>query len=121
MDVNRLEYLWMRFGGIDRLLDFFCFAVLAAVIGTLAGRWAKDRLKPRRSVPARFTARRSEVCRHKTSRGESTTVHFYATFETEDGESMEFSVSDDEYGRLVWGERGTLRYQGARYLGFEQE
>ena len=119
--MNRLEYLLTRFGGIDRLISFFCFAVLAAAIGTLVGRRVKDRLKPRRSVPARFVARRSEVCKHKTSRREFTTVHFYATFETEDGESMEFSVSDNEYGRLVEGERGTLRYQGTRYLGFEQK
>ncbi len=119
--MNKLEYLLMRFGGGDRLLSFFCLAVLVAALGTLAGRWAKDRLKPRRSVPARFAARRSEVCRHKTSRGEFTTVHFYAAFETEDGEHIEFSVSDDEYGRLAEGERGTLRYQGARYLGFERE
>ena len=111
----------MRFGGFDRLADFFCLAVLAAVLGTLAGRWAKDRLKPRRSVPARLAARRAEVRKRKTSKGEFTTVHFCAAFETEDGERMEFSVSDDEYGRLAEGERGTLSYQGARYLGFERE
>ncbi len=121
MDVNGLEHFLLRFGGIDRLLGFFCLAVFAAAFGTLAGRWAKDRLKPRRSVPARLAGRRAEVCRRKTSKGEFTTVHFHAAFETEDGEQMEFSVSDDEYGRLAEGECGTLRYQGARYLGFERE
>jgi len=119
--MSRLEYLFMRFGGFDRLFNLLGLAVLAIAFGTLAGRWTRDRLKPRRSVPARVTARRAETQKHESRHGEFTTVHFYATFETEDGVSREFSVSGEEYSGLAVGNRGTLTYQGGRYLGFVGE
>ena len=115
--MSRLEYLFMHFGGFDRLFDLLGLAVLAAVFGTLAGRWARDRLKPRRSVPARVAARRAET-QKRGRRGEVTTVNFYAAFETEDGVRREFSVSSGEYNGLAVGDCGTLTYQGGRYLGF---
>ena len=118
--MSRLEYLFMRFGGFDRLFDLLGLAVLAAVFGTLAGRWARDRLKPRRSVPARVAARRAEI-QKRGRRGEATTVNFYAAFETEDGARREFSVSSGEYSGLVVRDCGTLTYQGGRYLGFVGE
>lgn len=118
--MSRLEYLFMRFGGFDRLFDLLGLAVLAAVFGTLAGRWARDRLKPRRSVPAQVAARRAEI-QKRGRREEVTTVNFYAAFETEDGVCREFSVSSGEYNGLVVGDCGTLTYQGGRYLGFLSE
>ena len=119
--MSRLEYLFMRFGGFDRLFNLLGLAVLAAAFGTLAGRWARDRLKPRRSVPARVTARRAETQKRRCRSGEVTVVNFYAAFETEDGVRREFSVSSEEYSGLVVGDCGTLTYQGGRYLGFVGE
>lgn len=53
---------------------------------------------------------------HHTS---SSTV-YYATFEVESGDRMEFGVPNKEYGLLVEGDRGRLTFQGTRYLGFER-
>lgn len=119
--MNGLD-LFVRFGGLERLIGLACLVVLAVMLGRSAGRWAMDRLKPRRSVPVRVAARRAETKKHKGRRGgEFTAVCFCVTFETEDGASREFSVSSEEYSGLDVGDCGTLTYQGGRYLGFVSE
>ena len=45
---------------------------------------------------------------------------YYATFQVESGDRMEFSASGREYGLLVEGDTGRLTFQGTRYLGFTQ-
>ncbi len=46
---------------------------------------------------------------------------YYATFQVESGDRMEFQVQDTDYGLLVEGDRGKLTFQGTRFLGFERE
>lgn len=120
--MSRLEYLFMRFNGFDRLIDLACLVVLTVMLGRPVGRWVMDQLKPHRSVPARVAARRAEIKRHKSRRGrEFTTVCFCVTFEAEDGACRELSVSSTEYSGLDVGDCGTLTYQGGHYLGFVSE
>lgn len=45
----------------------------------------------------------------------------YATLELLSGERLEFQVKDVDYGELVEGDRGTLSFQGTRFLRFQQE
>ena len=46
---------------------------------------------------------------------------YYATFQVESGDRMEFSVTGIEYGMLAEGDTGKLSFQGTRYLSFERE
>ena len=50
----------------------------------------------------------------------STYTHYYATFEVESGDRMEFELRGSEYGLLAEGDLGKLTFQGTRYLGFER-
>jgi len=50
----------------------------------------------------------------------TTTTRYYITFQVESGDRMEFYVNRSEYGMLAEGDRGTLTFQGTRYLGFER-
>lgn len=43
---------------------------------------------------------------------------YYVTFQVESGDRMEFAVSGNEYGMLVEGDKGSLTFQGTRYLSF---
>jgi hypothetical protein len=45
---------------------------------------------------------------------------YFATFELESGERLEFVLSGRAYGLLAEGDSGTLTYQGTRYHGFER-
>ena len=46
---------------------------------------------------------------------------YYATFQVESGDRMEFEISDMEYGMLAEGDSGELTFQGTRYLNFRRE
>jgi hypothetical protein len=45
---------------------------------------------------------------------------YYATFEVESGDRLEFTVSGKEYGMLVEGDIGKLVFQGTRYHSFDR-
>lgn len=55
---------------------------------------------------------------HHTHTTSSTT--YYATFQVESGDRLEFALSGMEYGRLVEGDKGRLTFQGTRYKGFQR-
>ena len=50
----------------------------------------------------------------------SSWTDYYATFQVESGDRMEFEVDGSDYGLLVQGDIGKLSFQGTRYLGFER-
>lgn len=50
----------------------------------------------------------------------STSTTYYATFEVNSGDRLEFKVRDTEYGMLVENDTGMLTFQCTRYLGFER-
>lgn len=103
--------------------------VLAAFAVTLVrgiGQWHKNNQSPRLEVEAAVVSKRMSVSHHQhTNAGSagmhtSTSTDYYVTFQVESGDRMEFCVGGQEYGQLVEGDRGRLRFQGTRYLGFER-
>lgn len=72
--------------------------------------------KPIISVRAEVTGRRSIM----EKRGKYHVRVYYLTFTTQDGSTLEFEVSELEYGRLDDGECGTLEYRGWEYLGLRR-
>ena len=102
--------------------------VLGSIIVTLirgVGEWNKNNQSPKLTVPATVVAKRSDVHRYPVSTGKVQTMHtstyYYATFQVESGDRMEFEISDMEYGMLAEGDRGMLTFQGTRYLNFRRE
>lgn len=49
-----------------------------------------------------------------------TATSYYATFQVESGDRIEFLVSGTEYGMLAEGDSGELTFQGTRYLNFQR-
>lgn len=62
--------------------------------------------------------KRQSICAEEDN---STDNSYYMTFEDEEGERMEFSVSTKEHRYLVEGDIGILYYQGTEYLSFERK
>lgn len=85
---------------------------------------------PRLTVDAKVVAKRRDVdVRSHANAGDPTGAHgfstststtYYATFEVESGDRIEFSMSGSDYGMLAEGDEGKLSFQGTRYLGFER-
>lgn len=50
----------------------------------------------------------------------TTDTTYYVTFQVESGDRMELRMTGRDYGMLFEGDRGTLHFQGTRYLGFDR-
>lgn len=127
---------FMPFGGFDVMFSIIPMIVLVGfvfVIGTIivsslnkAKQWKKNNESPILTVDAVMVTKRSDVHHYRHSSGVNHTHHvsssttYYATFEVESGDRMEFQISDYEYGMLVENDKGKLKFQGTRYLGFER-
>ena len=122
-------------GGFDSLMftiaPIFIIVIFVAVVGMLvvtavrgAAAWSKNNDSPRLTVSAQVVTKRTSVTSHRhldDGIGHSTaSTHYYATFQVESGDRMEFAVSGPEYGLLAEGDQGNLTFQGTRYLSFER-
>lgn len=102
--------------------------VLGSIIVTLirgVGEWNKNNQSPKLTVPAKVVSRRTAVSHHHHHQGNGmhhthTATSYYATFQVESGDRIEFLVSGTEYGMLAEGDSGELTFQGTRYLNFQR-
>ena len=91
----------------------------------------EDDASPRLTVQAVVRDKTSEVHHDRQpAAGDITGAHGYTdtthtvyrvTFQVESGDTMTFTVSREEYGALYAGDAGWLRFQGKRFLGFDQQ
>ena len=118
------------------MFDFapiFITVVFVIVFGTILVRsvkgisqWHKNNESPVLTVPVRLVAKRTAVHHYTNNTGPDTVTNdtsttYFATFEVESGDQIEFPVKGTEYGMLAEGDRGRLTFQGTRYLGFERD
>lgn len=124
----------MGFDLFEGLFGVAFVAVAALFVLTLVrglNEKRKDDNSPCLDVEAVVVAKREDLTRHDMpvagdasgAHGfhHTTSTNYYATFEVKSGDRLEFSVPGEEYGLLVEGDRGELRFQGTRYLGFSRE
>ena len=114
-------------GGFEFLFSIMFFLVFGMIIVTFIKgilQWNKNNHSPKLTVDAKLVTKRTQVTHHHHNHesGMHTTqsTTYYATFQVESGDRMEFHVSGREYGMLVEGDYGRLTFQGTRYLGFER-
>ena len=109
---------------MDFIFPLFFIVFLAAfviILGKNIAQWFKNNNSPRLNVNATVVAKRTEVDFHHNSNGASGhTTSYYATFQVESGDRMELYIPYNEYGYLVEGDKGVLRFQGTRFLGFDR-
>jgi hypothetical protein len=92
-----------------------------------AKQWKKNNESPVLTVDATVVTKRSDVHHYHRNIGTDNMHHmsssttYYATFQVNSGDRLEFEIRDIEYGMLVEKDTGKLTFQGSRYLGFERE
>ena len=117
----------MAFNMMSVIIPIIFVLVFGIIIVTLIrgiGEWNKNNHSPKLIVPATVVSRRTAVSHHHHGnevRHAHTSTSYYATFQVESGDRMEFAVSGMEYGMLAEGDRGMLTFQGTRYLNFRRE
>lgn len=111
------------FGVIFLLISLMTAGVFIFVFVKIISQWSKNNNSPRLTVPATVIAKRTDVSRHHHGTDHMhhhTSTSYYVTFQVESGDRMELSMSGQEYGLLIEGDRGQLTFQGTRYLGFSR-
>ena len=117
---------------ISALFPILFLLIFVIVIGTFIvaavrgiSRWNKNNYSPVLDVEALVVSRRADVTSHMNHHDQMSTRHmstrYYVTFEVASGDRMELSVSGEEYGLIAEGDRGTLRFQGTRFLSFQRK
>lgn len=101
------------------LLAFFGVVVaVALLVGKAAQQRRIDVTAPRLRNEALVVDKRTEL----SGGGErANTQLYFVTFEFPDGNRTELSVSGPESGMLTPGDRGTLEWQGRRFVGFARQ
>lgn len=104
----------------------FVFGTIIVRLIQGAGQWVRNNESPVLTVDATMVTKRTDVHNYHHNTGVDDMHHhtssttYYATFEVTSGDRLEFEVRDTEYGILVENDRGSLTFQGTRYLGFER-
>lgn len=116
-------FIGNAFPGIFTIIFLLIFGFILFGIITAIRQGIKNSNSPVLTVEAKVVAKRTSVS-HSTNNtvdgfaSSSSSTWYYATFEVESGDRMEFSVSGREYGMLAEGDYGKLKFQGTRYLEF---
>jgi len=107
----------------------FVVIVAVIIIKAIRGsvRWSRNNNSPILTVNSRIVAKRIAVSHQSHIHGDNMAMNhfsesstYYATFEVESRDRMEFRISNSEYGMLAEGDKGFLSFQGTRYKGFER-
>lgn len=116
------------FGPMHSIMPLMLLLIFGIILVRLCRglrEWNSDRSAPRLTVPAAVVTKRADVTRHHHYSGAQhhrhTSTAYYVTFQVDGGDRMELSVSGSEYGLLAEGDRGSLTFQGTRYLDFQRE
>lgn len=114
------------FGIVFAIVFLLVIGVFITVFIKSISQWRKNNNSPRLTVPATLIAKRTDVSRHHHGgiddhHHHHTSTSYYATFQVESGDRMEFLISGQEYGLLMEGDRGSLSFQGTRYLCFVRQ
>ena len=118
----------MFFGfGAFNILFTLAFGAVALLIIVTAIRglveWNHNNHSPRLTLPVTVVAKRTDVTHHHNGSEAGhyhTSTTYYATFQVESGDRMEFELAGNEYGMLAEGDKGKLTFQGTRFLSFER-
>ncbi len=100
------------------LIFLLVFSVIIAAIVRTVKRSVQNNNAPILAVDCRVVAKRTE-----TGGGMNDTshwTHYFATFEVESGDRMEFQLEGEQAGLLVEGDEGKVTFQGTRYISFQR-
>lgn len=120
--------------GFERTFDnfifsavpFFIFIVFAIVIMVFVtslvkgvGQYFRNNGIPEEHISARLISKRTHTWGGHGNMSAHTS--YYATFEIENGDRIEFPVSSKFSGMHVEGDAGILIHRGTRFIEFERE
>ena len=123
---------YYEFGFFGVLFTIVFVIVTAGIIFSIIkgiGEWNSNNHSPKLNVEATCVSKRTNVTHHSEPVANdfsgahgythSSDTAYYAAFEVESGDRIEFRITGLQYGELKEGDTGVLSFQGTRYLSFE--
>lgn len=98
----------------------FIIVISVILISILKGitEWNKNNNSPILNVEAKVVGKRTATRGGGETRAYSS---YFVTFEFGSGDRLELGVKDVDYGMLVEGDQGELKFQGTRFLNFTRK
>ena len=126
--------MYYEFDSLFTIMFVLVFAIVAVSFIVILVRgvseWSHNNHSPKLGVEATCVSKRTSVTHHSDPvAGDISGAHgythssnttYYAAFEVESGDRMEFRISGPQYGKLREGDTGTLSFQGTRFLSFDR-
>ncbi|PPA69954.1 DUF2500 domain-containing protein [Jeotgalibacillus proteolyticus] len=83
--------------------------------------WSMNNRSPQETKQAFVLTKRTQNRHVGSNHHHNSTTQYYITFELSSGSRMELQVQGKDYGLLAEGDKGTVHYQGTRFLDFTRE
>lgn len=108
----------------------FIFVFGSIIVSSVKGvsQWSENNKQPILDVQCKVISKRMDITRHAGHHdanghytGGSSSTQYYVTFEFESKDRMEFKISGTQYGLLIEGDQGKLKFQGTRFLDFKKQ
>ena len=126
--------MYYEFDSLFTIMFVLVFAIVAVSFIVISVRgvseWNSNNHSPKLGVEATCIAKRTNISHHdEPVAGDISGAHgythssnttYYASFEVESGDRMEFHITGLQYGKLREGDTGTLSFQGTRFLSFDR-
>ena len=126
MEMLNNLFSWFPFIVIGIMLHTFIpiIVVIIIVVSKINSQRKFNNRSPRLTVNAVVLSKRTHMDMHSYPRDtvayHSASTNYFATFQFDSGDRMEFMLSGQDFGYLIEGDRGLLTFQGTRYLSFER-
>lgn len=105
------------------MVPIFFLAIFGFITFTMikgVKEWSHNNKQPIIPAQATIISKRPSVSSHNHDGHMSNSTTYYVSFEFTNGERIEFNVPGREYGVMAEGDRGTLSFQGSRFIRFER-
>ena len=106
----------------------FVFGCIIVSIIKGASEWSNNNKQPVLDINCKVISKRIDVTRHAGHHdangsyiGGGSSTYYYVTFEFESKDRMEFKINGSQYGVLIEGDCGKLKFQGTRFLDFTRQ
>lgn len=102
----------------------FFIVIFIFIISKILRESISNAKAPRLTVDATVVSKRTNVSHHHHSHNSDLSNHtsttYYVTFQVNSGDRMELHVRGQEFGMLAEGDKGTLTFQGTKYIDFQR-
>lgn len=118
----------MGFDTFGTIFFIFFFLILGLILYSIIRGIARQEKEKRANdnspildVHATIVSKRQDVSSYGSSEnGRRVDTTYYVTFQVESGDRLELNVTGTQFGMMIEGDIGMLRFQGTRFLEFKR-